>query len=162
MKRRWGFLIAVVLAAFVVLVGLAAACGDGDEGGEPETRTGAEAPSTLGQRTDTEGGSYVNVTPAELRSMLQSEDFPLVNTHIPYEREIEDTDLFIPYDQVVERLGDLPQERDAKIVLYCRSGSMSAIAAATLVGLGYTNVWNLDGGMIAWEQAGYTLLDTGG
>ena len=94
--------------------------------------------------------------------MLESKDFPLVNVHIPYEREIEGTDLFIPYDQIAERLDELPQERDAKVVLYCRSGSMSAIAAEALVSLGYTNVWNLEGGMIAWEQAGYPLLDAGG
>ncbi len=163
MKRRWGFLIALVLAAFLALVGLAAACGNGGEGGEPEAGSGTEAPSTtLGQRMETEGGSYVNVTPAELRSMLEGKDFPLVNVHIPYEREIEGTDLFIPYDQVAERLDELPQERDAKIVLYCRSGSMSATAAEALVGLGYTNVWNLDGGMIAWERVGYPLLDGGG
>jgi rhodanese-related sulfurtransferase len=35
---------------------------------------------------------------------------------------------------------------------------MSATAARTLVGLGYSDVWNLDGGMIAWEEAGFTLL----
>jgi len=37
---------------------------------------------------------------------------------------------------------------------------MSAIAAKTLVGLGYTNVWNLDGVMIAWDESGYPLLRT--
>ncbi|RMF32566.1 MAG: rhodanese-like domain-containing protein, partial [Chloroflexi bacterium] len=41
------------------------------------------------------------------------------------------------------------------------SGSMSAIAARTLVKLGYTDVWNLDGGMIAWKAAGYSLVDKG-
>jgi rhodanese-related sulfurtransferase len=35
---------------------------------------------------------------------------------------------------------------------------MSAIAARALVKHGYTDVWNLDGGMIAWERAGYPLL----
>ncbi len=163
MKRRRGFAIALVVAALLALAGLAAACGDDDEVDTPEADTGTEAPSTmLGQRMETEGGSYINVTPAELRSMLDAKDFPLVNVHIPYEREIERTDLFIPYDQVAERLDELPQERDAKIVLYCRSGSMSATAAEALVGLGYTNVWNLEGGMIAWDQAGFPLLDARG
>ncbi len=163
MKGKRGFANALVVAALLALAGLAAACGNGDEGSEPEVGPGAGGPSnTLGQRMETQGGSYVNVAPAELQSMLDSKDFPLVNVHIPYEGEIEGTDLFIPYDQVAERLEELPQERDAKIVLYCRSGGMSATAAEVLVGLGYTNVWNLDGGMIAWEQAGYPLLDTGG
>ncbi|MBA3878072.1 MAG: sulfurtransferase, partial [Anaerolinea sp.] len=35
---------------------------------------------------------------------------------------------------------------------------MSTIAARALVGLGYTNVWELDGGMIAWEAAGFRLV----
>jgi rhodanese-related sulfurtransferase len=34
---------------------------------------------------------------------------------------------------------------------------MSRIAAERLVSLGYTKVWNLDGGMQAWEQAGYEI-----
>jgi rhodanese-related sulfurtransferase len=34
---------------------------------------------------------------------------------------------------------------------------MSEIAAQELVSLGYTDVWNLDGGMVAWEQAGNEL-----
>lgn len=35
---------------------------------------------------------------------------------------------------------------------------MSAIAAGTLVGLGYSSIWELDGGMLAWEAAGYPLV----
>ena len=90
--------------------------------------------------------------------MLSDDDFLLVNVYAGDGGEIEDTDLFIPYDQIAERLDELPSQHDSQIVLYCRSGGSSAIAASTLVGLGYTNVWNLDGGMMAWEEAGYPLL----
>ena len=38
---------------------------------------------------------------------------------------------------------------------------MSAIAARTLVKLGYTDVWNLDGGIVAWTEAGYPLQRKG-
>ena len=105
------------------------------------------------------GGSYTDVNAAGLAAMLEDKDFPLINVHVPYEGEIPDTDLFIPYNEVEANLGQLPLDKGAKVVLYCRSGGMSAIAGRTLVKLGYTDVWNLDGGMIAWRQAGYPLLN---
>jgi len=55
-------------------------------------------------------------------------------------------------------LAELPP-RETKIVLYCRSGSMSAIAARALVAAGYTKVWNLDGGMNAWRALGYPVVE---
>ena len=103
------------------------------------------------------GGSYKNVAPNELNAMLKNKDFVFVNVHIPFAGNIADTDLSIPYDQIEQNLSLLPVDKNAKIVLYCRSGRMSAIAAEELVSLGYTNIWNLDGGMVEWEQAGYDI-----
>ena len=149
MTKRW-----LLIVPLVALLAVAAACGSA---ATDEDATQA-APAALGQRVETEGGSYVNVTPQELQSMLSDDDFLVVNVYAGDMGEIEDTDLFIPYDQIAGRQGELPSQHDSEIVLYCRSGRSSAIAATTLVGLGYTDVWNLDGGMIAWEEAGYPLL----
>jgi rhodanese-related sulfurtransferase len=104
-------------------------------------------------------GSYTTVTAAGLATMLEDKDFPLINVHIPYEGEIEGTDLFLPFNEIEEALDELPTNKNARLVLYCRSGSMGATAARTLVGLGYTDVWNLDGGMISWKRAGYPILE---
>ena len=104
-----------------------------------------------------DGGKYFNLTPAELRALLTRKDFFFVNTHIPYQGEIAGTDASIPFDQTRAEIRRYPADKAARIVLYCRSGRMSDIAARELVKLGYTNVFNLDGGMIAWEQAGYPL-----
>lgn len=139
----------------VTVVAIAAACGSNTSKEEAGADTGSPV---SGQRVEADGVIFTDVTPAQLQSMLKDKDFVFVNTHIPYEGEIEGTDLFIPFDEVEQRLSELPAASDAKIVVYCRSGSMSGIAANTLVGLGYTNVWNLDGGMVAWEEAGYPLL----
>lgn len=42
---------------------------------------------------------------------------------------------------------------DRSVIVYCKSGGRSALAAATLTDLGYRNVAHLDGGITAWKQA---------
>lgn len=109
-------------------------------------------------KVNVKGGAYTNVAPAQLKQMLAAKDFVFINVHIPYEGEITPTDAFIPYDQVAQNIAKFPADKNAKIFLYCRSGRMSAIAAEELVARGYTNVWNLDGGMVAWESAGLSII----
>jgi rhodanese-related sulfurtransferase len=58
-------------------------------------------------------------------------------------------------------LSDLPPDKNAKVVIYCRSGNMSTQAAGELVQAGYTNIWELGGGMIAWKDAGLPLITEG-
>ena len=112
-----------------------------------------------GTSVTTRAGTYSDIKPQELNAALAEEPVPfaLINVHIPYEGEIRGTDAFIPFDVIAEQLGNLPPGKDAPIVLYCMSGRMSEIASTTLVGLGYTNVKNLAGGMVAWRHAGLPL-----
>jgi len=125
----------------------------------------------IGSKVSVSGGEYTNVSVDELQEMLKEKDFLFVNVHIPFEGDIPETDLFIPYDEIVENInhlpapfddiqadiGHLPVDKDTKIVFYCRSGRMSDIAAKTMVELGYTNIWNLEGGFNAWKQAGLMM-----
>ena len=55
----------------------------------------------------------------------------------------------IPVDNISSINGSV--DKDAVIILYCASGMRSTQAAKTLVDLGYTNVYNLDGGLINWS-----------
>ncbi|MBI5913570.1 rhodanese-like domain-containing protein [Candidatus Azambacteria bacterium] len=101
--------------------------------------------------------SFNTISSAELAGMLEKKDFFFVNVHIPYEGEIKNTDAFIPYDTIADNLDTLPKDKSAKIVLYCRSGRMSEIAAQELTRLGYTQVSHLSGGMLDWKKNGYEI-----
>lgn len=142
-----------MLVALILL--MLAACGGSTESAPPSE-------IHLEQQTQSvpvDGGSYTDVSVEGLAAMLENKDFPLINVHIPYEGEIEGTDVFVPFNEIESNLDKFPADKGDQIVLYCRSGSMSSQAAQTLVGLGYTNVWNLDGGMIAWKNSGRTILN---
>jgi rhodanese-related sulfurtransferase len=60
---------------------------------------------------------------------------------------------------VPDRLGELPSDRT--VVCVCRVGGRSGAVAASLAESGY-DVRNLDGGMLAWEAAGYPVVTDAG
>lgn len=147
---------------------LIAACGGEPEAAqvaapaaEPMAMPAADTPPPAGEPIAVEGGGeYRDVTPAELQAMLEAEEMPLINVHIPFEGDLPGTDQTIAFNEIEEHLDQLPADRNAPIVLYCRSGSMSTQAAAALVRLGYTNVYNLAGGFRAWTAAGFPMADS--
>jgi rhodanese-related sulfurtransferase len=102
--------------------------------------------------------SFTTLTSTQLATILEQKDFFFANVHIPYEGEIKNTDAFIPYDKIADNLDKLPKDKNTKIVLYCRSGRMSEIAAREFIQLGYTQVSHLSGGMIDWEKQGFNII----
>lgn len=94
---------------------------------------------------------YNSITPEVFGAMLKEKDFVLIDTHIPEQNHIAGTDEFIPYDEILQS-SKLPTDKNTKIVLYCRSGSMSRAAAYQLAEEGYTNVYDLVGGKIAYDE----------
>ena len=141
--RSPAFTLAAVCAIVVSLTAAAWLAGCGSSG-----TTTTTAP----------GGAFREITPDQLAEMLKSKDFVFINVHTPYEGEIAPTDLFLPYDQAAQLVDKLPQDKNAKIVVYCRSGRMSRIAVEEWAKAGYTNLYDLVGGFRAWEDAGYPLV----
>ena len=105
--------------------------------------------------------NYQELTSEELSYMLKDKDFKLLDVHMPEQRHIPKTDLIIFYNKIDEIISNLP-DKEEKIVIYCRSGSMSEIVAQRLVDEGYVNVFNLTGGLNDWlEGGGETLPQRG-
>lgn len=138
----------VLVGLLLILVSLSlAACGS----------SGSSAGVPAGSNFPKNSDGYADISVTQLAALVEDEEVTLVNVHIPYEGEIPQTDLFVPFDDISGHLSKLP-DKDATIVLYCRSGSMSTSAAQELVAQGYANVLEVDGGFNAWEAAGYELL----
>lgn len=55
---------------------------------------------------------------------------------------------------------NLPKDKNAKIVVYCSLGIRSEIVAHKLIKHGYTNVYNLYGGIFEWKNNDFQVQDT--
>jgi len=87
------------------------------------------------------------------RKMDAREAFELIDVREPFEFEIARIDgaTLIPLGEIAEHADEL--EREQPIVVHCHSGMRSAQAVRLLQQRGFTNVYNLEGGIDAWSDA---------
>ena len=142
-----------ITGLLTLLVLILAACG-GTNSSVPAAASTNQGLPNLSMNT----AGYMDLSVEQLAQSMTGKNFTLVNVHVPDQGDLPNTDLSIPFDQITGNLDKLPA-KDAPIVLYCRSGSMSAQAATVLVAAGYTNIYELDGGFNAWQAAGHDLLN---
>lgn len=118
--------------------------------------------SAPGAAGPTPGGSSsvstaARLDPAAFARAIADPARVTVNVHVPYEGQLDGTDVAIPYDTIGPGAAGLPADRRTPLAVYCRTGRMSAIAVARLAAMGYTDVVELTGGMVAWESAGLPI-----
>lgn len=63
----------------------------------------------------------------------------------------------IPLGVLKQKVSDIERFKEAPVVVYCRTGARSAVAASQLVAAGFTDVTNLQGGIQAWQSAGLPI-----
>lgn len=66
--------------------------------------------------------------------------------------------LLVPLGQLAARASEFRAFENRPVVLICRSGQRSAAAAELLVQQGFKSVYNVQGGIIAWEKAGLPVI----
>ncbi|MEX1052329.1 MAG: rhodanese-like domain-containing protein [Patescibacteria group bacterium] len=93
-----------------------------------------------------------SVSPAEFKKLIMLSNRFLLDVHIPEQKHILGTNAFIPYNEINQYLSKLPKDKRTPILVYCRSGAMSRQAAEDLIKLGYSEVYDLQGGLNAYNQ----------
>ena len=96
--------------------------------------------------------SYEQITPAEAKEIMdEREDYIIldVRTQEEFDEAHIDGAILIPDYEIADKAESILKDKNQLILVYCRSGRRSKLAASELVSLGYTNVKEF-GGIIDW------------
>ena len=96
--------------------------------------------------------SYEQITPAEAKEIMDERDGYVildVRTQEEYDEAHIDGAILIPDYEIADKAESVLKDKDQLLLVYCRSGRRSKLAAEALVKLGYTNVKEF-GGIIDW------------
>lgn len=90
------------------------------------------------------------ITVSELKSLMDNKaDFQLIDVREAQEVEVcQIGGEHIPMGDVMDNLDKI--SRDKQVIVHCRSGARSGAICNALKAQGYTNVYNLKGGILAW------------
>ena len=113
---------------------------------------GADGPTSIIVAEKGEKAMYEQITPEEAKKIMDSgEEHIILDT-----REQDEFDeghipgaILIPYTEIENKAEEMLPDKDKLILVYCRSGRRSKIAAEALSKLGYTKVKEF-GGIIDW------------
>lgn len=97
-----------------------------------------------------------SVTPKEAAAMFAEKKAIIVDVRENDEWKAQHIAgaIHIPLTQVETRLSELAQYKNSPVILQCRSGKRSAKAAGILASAGFTQAYNLTGGILAWDKDG--------
>ena len=99
-----------------------------------------------------QGAVYMNITAEEAKQIMDTEESYIildVRTKEEYDQGHIPGAIVISHEEIAEKAEDVLTDKDQLILVYCRSGRRSKIAAEALVELGYTNIKEF-GGIIDW------------
>ncbi|UCE25015.1 MAG: rhodanese-like domain-containing protein [Candidatus Zixiibacteriota bacterium] len=103
-----------------------------------------------------------SVTVQQLEQLAKSgEDMFLLDVRTEPEyiaNRLSFTDLRVSHDSLGNHLDQLPQDKDTRIYCFCRSGRRSTHSTRYLMSLGYNSVYNVTGGILAWQKKGFETV----
>ncbi|MDW8052562.1 MAG: rhodanese-like domain-containing protein [Armatimonadota bacterium] len=111
-----------------------------------------------GCEVDQQQEKKATVTPREVYEQRENKDVLIIDVRTPEEFRHERIKEAInkPLDEIDKWVKELP--KDKKIYFVCRSGNRSAQAQRIAQREGYTNTYNMEGGMLAWKREGLPVV----
>ena len=160
-----GLSLALILAAMAGCGGPAKSSWTAETSG-PAVTGGAASSAAMGENAQTSGSPvatvgpsgpavlavYHKITPQEAKAMMgDGRPFVLVDVRTQPEYKMQHIEgaILMPYDEIPSRAAARFPDKSERIIVYCRSGNRSNVAATVLVGMGYTAVYDM-GGINAW------------
>lgn len=116
-----------------------------------ESAAAAAASTTASGEATSQKAEYIKITPSEAKTLMDSETVIVLDVRTQAEYDgghIKDAVLLDSGDVSVKAATVLP-DKNAIILVYCRSGNRSATASKLLIEMGYTKVMDF-GGIIDW------------
>jgi rhodanese-related sulfurtransferase len=146
--RRRSTAVAVLLAS--ALVGVSG-CGGSSDASSDDPRSTEVAPAAPTALT--------MLDPAEVADVLAIDGIRIIDVRTPAEYaegHITGAELFdISQPDFAERIASL--DPNATYFVYCRSDNRSGVATEMMLEMGFTSIFELRGGTVAWQQAGLPL-----
>ena len=98
----------------------------------------------------------MDISVQELKTKLDNkEDFVFLDVREPHEYEEQNLGAkLIPLGDVLAKISELEDFKEKEVIIHCRSGARSGMAQQLLQAEGFTNVRNVLGGILAWNEMG--------
>ena len=110
--------------------------------------------NTVSGSFGTRGITMIDVS--EAQSMVKDSNVTIIDVRTPQEYKqghLKKAQL-IPVSEIGNRIGEIEALKDSPVLVYCRSGHRSSMAARMLRKAGFSNISNLQGGITSWQGAG--------
>ena len=103
---------------------------------------------------------YSSISPAEGTKMINHDDAVVldVRENNEYSSGHIINSVHIPLSGLKTRISEIEKNKSKKVIVACRSGHRSSQACANLKKEGFEQVFNLSGGIMAWESANLPLI----
>jgi rhodanese-related sulfurtransferase/cbb3-type cytochrome oxidase subunit 3 len=108
-------------------------------------------------------GKYTSIDVDAANDMITGSSYPNliildVRTQSEYDEGHLENAVLIPLTELESRIDEILPYKDTEIIVYCKVGGRSAQASSILDSNNFTKVFNVQGGITAWESAGYPII----